>query len=210
MIVKKRGPKRSDKVDRIKAAATELFARFGYRKTSVDDIVKEAGVSKGLFYHYYSDKKDLYLALYEEYASLISSEVNERVDTSERDFLQRILQITILKIKLMEQRPALFSFLNEAYYEANPDVASEINSKNLTLIEANRTTALSNIDRSLFSASVDFDKAVNLVIWAAEGFVKHLSQKESEVDPSCYREFETYLDLIRDGVYREEVEDEQF
>lgn len=198
---KRRGPKRSDKVDRIKASATELFARFGYRKTSVDDIVKAAGASKGLYYHYYSDKKDLYLSLYDEYSSLVSSEVNGRVDTSEQDFLKRILQITALKIELMEQHPALFSFLNEAYYESDPDVANEVHSKNLALIEASRSVALSNIDRSRFSASVDFDKAVNLVIWAAEGFVKNVSQEVGAAEPNRYKEFETYLDLIRDGIY---------
>jgi AcrR family transcriptional regulator len=40
-------------------AAQRLFVRNGYFKTSVDDIVKEMGVAKGLFYYYFKSKEDL-------------------------------------------------------------------------------------------------------------------------------------------------------
>jgi AcrR family transcriptional regulator len=41
------------------SAASELFATEGYDSTSVDRIVKQAGVSKGAFYHHFSSKDDL-------------------------------------------------------------------------------------------------------------------------------------------------------
>jgi len=44
---------------RILEAATELFIRQGYRKTSVDEVALEAGVAKGTVYLYYKTKSDL-------------------------------------------------------------------------------------------------------------------------------------------------------
>ena len=39
--------------------ALELFAQRGYEKTTVNDIIKAAGISKGGFYHHYKSKEEL-------------------------------------------------------------------------------------------------------------------------------------------------------
>jgi len=40
----------------------ELFGARPYDEISMDDVAEAAGVSHGLVYHYFSDKRDLYLA----------------------------------------------------------------------------------------------------------------------------------------------------
>jgi AcrR family transcriptional regulator len=50
-------------VNTLAAAAAEQFRAKGYRRTSVDDIVAAAGVARGTFYKYFSDKQDLLVAL---------------------------------------------------------------------------------------------------------------------------------------------------
>ncbi|WP_445399965.1 TetR/AcrR family transcriptional regulator [Streptomyces sp. LE64] len=44
---------------RLMAAATRLFADQGYDRTSVQEIVAAAGVTKGALYHYFGSKEDL-------------------------------------------------------------------------------------------------------------------------------------------------------
>jgi AcrR family transcriptional regulator len=44
-------------------AAEKIFARKGYYAASVDDIVKESGLSKGALYGYFDSKEELFLAL---------------------------------------------------------------------------------------------------------------------------------------------------
>jgi AcrR family transcriptional regulator len=44
---------------RILEAATELFMQHGYRKTSVDDVARRAGIAKGTVYLYFKTKADL-------------------------------------------------------------------------------------------------------------------------------------------------------
>jgi len=51
------------KLDAIVGAADRLFARFGYRRTSMDDIATEAGVAKGTLYLYFTSKEALFRAL---------------------------------------------------------------------------------------------------------------------------------------------------
>jgi AcrR family transcriptional regulator len=53
----------------ILGAALECFARNGYRATSVEDIVRESGLSVGAIYSYYPSKQDLFLALAEQHTA---------------------------------------------------------------------------------------------------------------------------------------------
>jgi AcrR family transcriptional regulator len=48
------------------ATARRLFARDGYAATSVEAIVHAAGMTKGAFFHHFSDKADVFAAVYEE------------------------------------------------------------------------------------------------------------------------------------------------
>jgi AcrR family transcriptional regulator len=48
------------------AAARELFGQKGYAATSVDEVVRHAGVTKGAMYHHFRDKDDLFRAVVEE------------------------------------------------------------------------------------------------------------------------------------------------
>lgn len=52
-----------DKRRRILDAATSLFARYGYRRTSVDLLAAEAGVAKPTLYAYFTDKEDVFRAV---------------------------------------------------------------------------------------------------------------------------------------------------
>lgn len=52
--------------DAIVAAAARLMQIKGYHATSLDDVLKESGVGKGSFYHYFASKEDLGHAILEE------------------------------------------------------------------------------------------------------------------------------------------------
>ena len=61
---------------RLLAVATRLFAERGYDRTSVQEIVEAAGVTKGALYHYFGSKEDL---LQEVYARVLRLQ-QERLD----------------------------------------------------------------------------------------------------------------------------------
>lgn len=62
--------------ERLLAVATRLFAEQGFDRTSVQEIVETAGVTKGALYHYFGSKDDL---LHEIYARLLRLQ-QERLD----------------------------------------------------------------------------------------------------------------------------------
>lgn len=65
---------RQRSMEAIKQNALELFGRKGYFNTSISDIAKAAGVSKGLMYNYFESKDALLAAIIQE-----AIEVGERL-----------------------------------------------------------------------------------------------------------------------------------
>ena len=52
---------------KILEATQQLMVGRGYKATTVDDIIKHAGVAKGSFYHAFKSKEDLTIAALEDY-----------------------------------------------------------------------------------------------------------------------------------------------
>lgn len=187
---------------RLMNAAAACFARYGYKKTAVDEIVRAAGISKGLFYHYYADKKTLYLDLYDTYTELLKKALREQVDREQTDLVERLKQISRIKLGFMEQCPALWDFLYAAYYEEHPDVAPAIREKNAALVEGSGEGSAANIDWTALREGVSPEQAVRLVTWLADGFVRQRSREGQPLDRAAYAEFDGYLDLLKAGLYR--------
>jgi len=71
--------KRHQRAERILDAAAELTLRWGYNKTTVDDIARQAGVAKGTIYLHWKTREDLFLALMQrEYIRLVK-DIQQRI-----------------------------------------------------------------------------------------------------------------------------------
>ena len=65
---------------RLLDVAREAFTRKGYAATNIDEIVTEAGVTRGALYHHFTDKK----ALFEAVVLEIQSEIGKRIEEIDR------------------------------------------------------------------------------------------------------------------------------
>lgn len=72
---------REERKQEIIEASKKLFLKQGYQNTSVDEIVKEINVAKGLFYYYFNKKSSVLL----EIGSQILEEVTSNLNKIEKD-----------------------------------------------------------------------------------------------------------------------------
>ncbi|MCS4470020.1 TetR/AcrR family transcriptional regulator [Clostridium botulinum] len=79
-----------DKKEAILEAALEEFAIGGYENASTNKIVEKASISKGLLFHYFGNKKGLFIYVYNYYLEFLKRELYIKVDTKERDILERV------------------------------------------------------------------------------------------------------------------------
>jgi AcrR family transcriptional regulator len=55
--------KKAQTKEKIRQAAHQCVARFGFEKTTLDDIAKEVGLNKASLYYYYKNKEDIFLEI---------------------------------------------------------------------------------------------------------------------------------------------------
>jgi TetR/AcrR family fatty acid metabolism transcriptional regulator len=67
--------------ERILDGALDVFARKGYHRAIVDDIVRASGTSKGAVYHHFPNKEAVFVALVDDFAELLASRLAATVST---------------------------------------------------------------------------------------------------------------------------------
>jgi TetR/AcrR family transcriptional regulator, transcriptional repressor for nem operon len=111
----RRSPK-PDTHSRLKTAAGEVFAARSYRATAVDDIVEQAGTSRGSFYYYFTSKADVARDLQEELWSATARQADQAVDP-EGDFLTNVRRGLDAYLAALKDLGAERAFLSEGFVE---------------------------------------------------------------------------------------------
>lgn len=70
---------RQQREERILDAAGTLLVRWGFRKTTIDDVAREAGVGKGTIYLHWKDKNELFRAAIMRASQRITNDVAQRL-----------------------------------------------------------------------------------------------------------------------------------
>ena len=85
-VIKHPDIRRAELLDR----ATSLFLQHGYDNVSLNDLIADAGVSKGAFYHWFPSKDALIAALTERSARQAFAAVEQALTVCGSDALDRL------------------------------------------------------------------------------------------------------------------------
>ncbi|HWE26811.1 MAG TPA: TetR family transcriptional regulator [Polyangia bacterium] len=92
------------KKEGILKAACGAFARFGFKKTSVDQIARDAGVAKGTVYLAAETKEDLFYQAVHREVRQYTAELAKLIDPR-KSADQLLAETTIAGLKYLEERP---------------------------------------------------------------------------------------------------------
>ncbi|MBT2679953.1 TetR/AcrR family transcriptional regulator [Bacillus sp. ISL-35] len=199
-----------EKQERILNAALKEFAQKGYENASTNEIVKSAGISKGLLFHYFNNKKELYLFLYNHFTEVISEEFFQELDFSERDIFERLKNLMILKSRLMARHPEIFDFMMSASMESSEDVKESLNNTTTELMQDSYSKLFDNIDLEKFRDGTDIQRTINIIMWTLQGFSNQELEKAKRLNKGlddfeeAFQEAEVYIDMMKKAFYRSE------
>ncbi|WP_419954919.1 TetR/AcrR family transcriptional regulator [Neobacillus niacini] len=198
----------SEKQDRIINAAIKEFAQKGYDSASTNEIVKDAGISKGLLFHYFQSKKQLFFFLFDYCYNLVADEFYKKVDLTERDFFKRIRQAVHIKMDLQTKYPEILTFIQEAFMQDSPDIKDEFDKKKQELNSVNAGIIYDGIDLSKFRDDVDVQKILKVISWTFEKMSDEELQKAKVVPghkidyEKVFLEAEEYFEIFIKCFYK--------
>lgn len=97
-------------------SARRFFFRYGFKKTSMDEIAEDAGVGKGTLYNYFKNKVDLFVRLAEQKREEMLEQIETHVSRAKRAD-EKLIQINISIVedirKMMDAYAMSYSVLYE-------------------------------------------------------------------------------------------------
>lgn len=206
-----------EKRDLIINVAIEEFVKNGYHKTSTDTITSRAGISKGLLFHYFKSKKNLYLYLVNYCIDLLSEKVVAAIrELKSDDFFERVKEIYFLKLKIIGP------YINETQLIAAatlnpPSVLQEEMQQILTSYYATYEKAFmlehvylkELIETDQLREDITAEKVIEMTMFITEqlGSKYQLLYKNKQYDvftepDPVVQELDDYLKIIKYGVYK--------
>lgn len=193
-----------EKRDRIINAALEEFAVSGYKKASTNIIVKNAGISKGLLFHYFDTKESLFNYLEKYVIYTVIETLQAEIDWNETDFFNRLMQVAIIKGRLTLRFPKVFEFFTtiltdkslDEIYAYREDFAPGLLEK----------VYVHNIDYSKFKPDLDMERTMKIINWVIEKYsmelLDDLLEKKNYDYDKITADFEEYMKILKKAFYK--------
>jgi AcrR family transcriptional regulator len=201
----------AEKQSRIMNAAMKEFLN-GFKNASTDKIVREAGISKGLLFHYFGTKENLYDYLIDYAIDTIQSEYLDMINVLQSDIFECIWQMSLLKRDVSLRFPVIFKFLASVYVDSKDCPAKIHLSRFKEMQQKMFAEIFERCDKSLFKNDIDPQKAISIIFWTLEGWAdstaanmspEKVGQIMSEHYDSYLEEMNEYLNIFRKSFYRE-------
>jgi TetR/AcrR family transcriptional regulator len=194
---------------RVINSAIEEFSLYPFEKASTNNIVKNAGISKGLLFHYFGNKKELYDKLIEFVINNIFTEVEQGTDWNETDIFERMKQIVLLKMDISRKYPHMFDFIlkvlkNNTNYTVE-EIMNFYQKYGVNINEIMQRVYTENIAFDNFKEPAIMDKSMNIIRWTME---KYAEEKLAQFDGFSRNNFDDmakgideYIEVLKKAFY---------
>ncbi|WP_086841170.1 TetR/AcrR family transcriptional regulator [Amycolatopsis kentuckyensis] len=176
--------------------ATKLFAKKGFDRTSVQEIVEAAGVTKGAMYHYFGSKDDL---LYEIYARVLREQTRqlESVASSDAPLRKRLAaaasDVVVSSIDNLDDNTIFL----QSMHQLSPDKQKAVRAERRKYHERFRGL----VEEGQRSGEFRTDKPADVVVDFFFGSVHHLGSWYRRSGSLTARQIgDHYADLLLDAL----------
>ncbi len=202
-------PQRKNEIIQI---CIEEFAAKGYRGASTNHITQRAGISKGILFHYFGSKKNLYLYVVNHIATHFIQMLEENIKrVDQEDFFERIKEIILIKLKTFLPYPIEYRLLMKAFSEPPGELKKEKQEMYFRVYRSlnvlNTAFYSRHMDPSKLRSNINIEHAVELInIIFDQLFQKYLKRyrgKQGILEDSqqLIQDLDSYIEVLKYGVY---------
>ncbi|MDH6366931.1 TetR/AcrR family transcriptional regulator [Breznakia sp. PH1-1] len=198
-----------DKIEKSKQiplmnAIIKEFANHGYQKASTNQMVKDAGISKGLLFHYFGNKKNMFEVAFVYVIRIVMDGLQESNYLDISDIFEFILHSMHTKVKVMKKHPDSYSFLLRVYNDNDPFVKDIIVKYKNEMVDEAWSSLIERADTYKFKDPNDIPLLLELITYASYGYIE-TNQKllQDDID-AVIKNFEAYFIMLRKRFYKDE------
>ena len=186
-------------------AALEVFSQNEYKRAVTADIAAKAGISKGLLFYYFHNKKALYMYLLEYSVNLVKSQLINENYNSITDFFELIEYISNQKILILIKNPFITDFVVRSFYSQSESVSKDSSASLQNKMSGVFSDYLANVDFSKFRDDLNPLDIFNMLFWLTDGYLHDKRSKGLLIIPEeIVDEYKKWSNLIRRSAYKEE------
>lgn len=181
-IVQPRQKRSIEKKQKLIEAGIKLFSEKSYTTTTIAELAAEAGVSVGIVYRYFSDKKDILLdgmdMVMEGFKELFRQQMVITPDTTIKDFLNQYLAISYQTQGITS--PVFFNELIAMAY-TDSDIAEKFTQLRMVLKDLFSSTIFQLIDMTEYP-----DEKIDLVLNLLTNYNHTVVYGENSTEKKAY------------------------
>ena len=196
-----------EKQQAILNAGFRVFSQNSYRKSPMSEIAAAAGISKALLFHYFHNKKELFLFLWDTCARVTVEEMEQSGCYDQPDLFGTLDSGMQAKLRLMRKYPDIGLFAVRAFYEKDPEISADIHQSMDRYLSIHAKRKLQQLDPDDFIPGIDLNMMYMEMYWASEGCLWEQMQRGSMDLNEMEQNFRRLVDFWK-SVYLREKEEE--
>jgi len=194
-----------EKRQKIVNAGFEVFGLNDYKRASTEEIAVKAGISKGLLFYYFQNKRALYTFLFDLAANRMKDYVVDGRLFEITDFFEFCEYAAERKCRMLRQSPYIMDFILRAFYSQNEAVSEDINRKVRDQAAAVYSTYFQGIDTSKFRDDVRMGDIYQMLAWMTDGYIRELQRTGRSVELNDVMDhFKLWSAYLKRVSYKEE------
>ena len=166
-----------EKQEKIINAGFYVFSQNSYKKSPMSEIAADAGISKSLLFHYFRNKKEFYLFLWEKSAEITTKYLSAYKCYEPTDLFEMMERGMHAKFKIMELYPHMAAFAVKAFYEKEASICTEIQASYRRYFDRKASDALAALNPADYVPGLDLGMMYREMYWASEGYLWEMLQR---------------------------------
>ena len=171
-----------EKQQRILNAGFLVFSRNSYKKSPMQEIADHAGISKSLLFHYFRNKQELYLFLWERACDITLQYLTKYGCYEPADLFEMMERGMQAKLSMMRLYPHMTAFVVKAFYEVDPEICTAIQKSYQEHFNVKAIHALDRVDPADFIPGLDLEMMYREMYLASEGYLWEVFQQGGCID----------------------------
>ena len=185
-----------EKQDRIINASLKVFAENGYRHASTDEMVREAAISKGLLFHYFTSKMGLYSFLFDYSVKYMLFEYSRVVGDKEKDYFTLREKMESAKLNVLRNYPYMNEFIEKGLVENQLDVIEETEESKNAYLEQIQQYA-SRVKTPKLKHGLTEDRLNKMITYVVQGLTREQMNMGSYQPEMLYQQIKDYMDTLK-------------